>query len=135
MGLLRGAAFVSVLLAPLVAGAAWEPPGWRRAAADEATVGGTNPAALALSWAVRAYQQTVSRVDGDRCPSSPTCSQYAVQALREHGPLLGPVLTAGRLIAEADAAAFAPRIYIGGQWRIYSPVSDDLAFWRGPLAP
>jgi len=135
MGLLRRAAFASALLAPLAAGAAWEPPGWRTPAAEEAPVGGTNPAALALSWAVRAYQQTVSRVDGDRCPSYPTCSQYAVEALWEHGPLVGPVLTAGRLISEADAAAFAPRIHIGGQWRIYSPLSDDLAFWRGPLAP
>jgi hypothetical protein len=84
---------------------------------------------------VRAYQATVSRVDGDRCPSSPTCSQYAIQALGEHGPLLGTALTAGRLISEADEPAFAARIRIGGRWRIYSPLEDDLAFLGRPLAP
>jgi hypothetical protein len=52
-----------------------------------------------------------------------------------HGPLLGAALTAGRLIGEADEAAFAPRIRIDGTWRIYSPVEDDLAFLRGRLDP
>jgi hypothetical protein len=77
----------------------------------------------------------VSRIDGDRCPSYPTCSSYALEALREHGPLLGLVLTAGRLVSEADEAAFSPRIYAGGQWKVYAPVEDDLAFLRGRLEP
>ncbi len=93
------------------------------------------PAALPLRWAVRAYQSTVSRVDGDRCPSHPSCSAYALEAVGRHGPLLGVALTAGRLIGEADEAAFAPRIRIDGTWRIYSPVEDDLAFLRGRLDP
>lgn len=114
--------------------AAWEPPGWARpvAAARESSDG---PAALPLRWALRAYQASVSRVDGDRCPSHPTCSAYAAEAMLRHGPLLGIVLTANRLIGEADEAAFAPRIRIDGAWRIYSPVEDDLAFLRGRLDP
>ena len=132
---LRVAALTCVLLEPLTAVAAWDPPGWRLPPPREAVLGPTNPAVVALTWAVRGYQRTVSRVDGNRCPSSPTCSQYAVQALGQHGPLLGTALTAGRLISEADEAAFAARIRIDGRWRIYSPLHDDLAFLGVPLDP
>ncbi|MEW6489036.1 MAG: membrane protein insertion efficiency factor YidD [Thermodesulfobacteriota bacterium] len=128
-----------LLLAPAPVQGAWDPPGWRRpdaeAAAPARAQGSTSAAGVALEWAVRAYRATVSRVDGDRCPSHPTCSQYALEAVRHHGPLLGAVLTAGRLQAEADEAAFAPRIFVGGRWKVYSPVEDDLAFLRGRLEP
>jgi len=112
----------------------WAPRGWVRPALDPGP-GPTNPASLPLGWALRFYRATVSRVDGNRCPSHPTCSAYAVQAVREHGPLLGFLLTAGRLVSEADEAAFAPRIRVGGRWKVYSPVDDDLAFLRGRLDP
>jgi hypothetical protein len=74
-------------------------------------------------------------VDGDRCPSSPTCSAYAREAVGEHGFLLGFALTAGRLVAEADEAGFAARVFVGGGWKVYSPVEDDLAFLKGRLDP
>ena len=119
----------------VAAGAGWEPPGWRPAPAREAVIGPTNPAAVVLTWAVRGYQNTASRVDGDRCPSYPSCSHYAVEALRRHGPLLGTALTAGRLLSEANEGAFAARIRIGDRWLIYSPVEDDLAFLGRPLEP
>jgi hypothetical protein len=126
-----------LLTAPAPVQAAWDPPGWRRgeAAASTREEGSTSAPGVALEWVLRAYRATVSRVDGDRCPSHPTCSQYALEAVRRHGPLLGAVLTAGRLQAEADEAAFAPRISVGGRWKVYSPVEDDLAFLRGRLAP
>jgi len=127
---------LAVVLAALpgAASAGWDPPGWRVESAAPSE-GPTNPAVLPLEWALRAYQGTVSRVDGDRCPSYPTCSAYALEAVRRHGLLLGAALTAGRLEAEADEAAFAPRIFVGGRWKVYSPVADDLAFLRGRLDP
>ncbi len=97
--------------------------------------GSTNPATPFFSWALRTYRATVSRVDGDRCPSYPTCSHYAAEAVRRHGPVLGIAMTAGRLLSEADEAAFSPRILVDGGYRVYSPVDDDLAFLRGSLAP
>ncbi len=124
------AALLATAAAPARAG--WDPPGWRRPAAAEPAAPG--PAALPVRWAVDAYRATVSRVDGDRCPSHPTCSAYARQAVSRYG-LLGIVLTAGRLQAEADEAAFAPRVFVGGRWKVYAPVEDDLAFLRGGLAP
>jgi hypothetical protein len=128
-------ALVAALLLLLPSAApAWDPPGWRVSASARAE-GPTSPAALPFAWAIGFYRATVSRVDGDRCPSYPTCSEYAAQAFRLHGPLLGLTLTANRLISEADEAAFAPRIQMGDVVRVYSPVEDDLAFLRGHLAP
>ena len=114
--------------------ASWDPPGWRKPPAQEESLP-TSPAALPALWSVRFFRGFISPVDGDRCPSYPTCSAYALQAVGEHGFLLGTLLTAGRLVAEADEAAFAARIRLGGSWKVYSPVEDDLAFLRGRLAP
>ena len=46
---------------------------------------------------VRAYQSTVSPLLRPRCKYHPTCSQYAADALREHGLLRGLVLAGWRL--------------------------------------
>ena len=45
----------------------------------------------------RAYKLTLSPWIGRQCRYLPTCSDYAAQALIEHGPLRGGWLAAGRL--------------------------------------
>ncbi|MGE5690421.1 MAG: membrane protein insertion efficiency factor YidD [Pseudomonadota bacterium] len=47
---------------------------------------------------VRGYQRLLSPLLGDRCKYHPTCSQYAVDALREYGALRGSVLAAWRVL-------------------------------------
>jgi hypothetical protein len=47
---------------------------------------------------VRGYQRAVSPLLGDRCKYHPTCSQYAIDALREYGVLRGLVLSGWRLL-------------------------------------
>ena len=47
---------------------------------------------------VRGYQSALSPLLGDRCKYHPTCSQYAVDALREHGALRGTVLAVWRVL-------------------------------------
>lgn len=47
---------------------------------------------------VRVYQWTVSPLLGPKCRFSPTCSEYAVTALRRFGPLRGGSLTIRRII-------------------------------------
>ena len=44
------------------------------------------------------YQRAVSPWLGPRCRYAPTCSAYAVEALRTHGLVKGTVLTAWRLL-------------------------------------
>lgn len=50
-----------------------------------------------LHTAVRYYQVRVSPRYPARCRYTPTCSAYAVHALRRHGALRGGVLTVRRL--------------------------------------
>jgi putative membrane protein insertion efficiency factor len=52
---------------------------------------------LALA-AVRLYQLLLSPVSADRCKYHPSCSQYALDALRRHGFLRGGALAAWRLL-------------------------------------
>jgi putative membrane protein insertion efficiency factor len=51
-----------------------------------------------LSLPVRFYSRFVSPVLPRRCKYEPTCSAYALEALRRHGPLRGIVLAAWRLL-------------------------------------
>ena len=48
--------------------------------------------------AVRTYQWTVRPMIGPNCRFWPTCSDYAIEAFREHGTLRGGALTARRIL-------------------------------------
>ena len=50
-----------------------------------------------LLWLVRAYQIALSPLLGPTCRFYPTCSNYALDAIREHGALKGAMLAAVRL--------------------------------------
>jgi uncharacterized protein len=59
------------------------------------------PARLARALAVApitVYQRVVSPAIPRRCKYEPTCSRYAVEAIREYGILRGAVLAAWRLL-------------------------------------
>jgi uncharacterized protein len=47
---------------------------------------------------IRAYQRWVSPAFAPRCRYYPTCSAYAIQAIRELGPLRGSILAGWRLL-------------------------------------
>lgn len=47
---------------------------------------------------VRVYQRVISPAIPQRCKYHPSCSQYAVTAVREYGILRGSVLTIWRLL-------------------------------------
>jgi len=47
---------------------------------------------------VRFYQRVISPAIPARCKYYPTCSEYAVQAVRRYGVLRGIVLAAWRLV-------------------------------------
>ena len=51
-----------------------------------------------LVFLVRGYQWCVSPLLGPRCRFTPTCSQYAVEALQTHGAVKGMWLTLRRLL-------------------------------------
>ena len=47
---------------------------------------------------IRAYQKVISPMFPRRCKYHPTCSQYAVDAIREFGVMRGVVLAGWRLL-------------------------------------
>lgn len=46
---------------------------------------------------IRGYQRFISPMFGATCRYYPSCSAYALQAVRVHGPIKGSLLTVGRL--------------------------------------
>lgn len=46
---------------------------------------------------IRFYQLTISPMLPASCRFTPTCSQYAIEALRRHGPMRGLWLTLRRI--------------------------------------
>lgn len=46
---------------------------------------------------IRFYQRVISPLTPPACRFTPTCSQYAVEALRKHGPVYGLWLTFRRI--------------------------------------
>jgi len=61
------------------------------------THGAGRVAAAVLLAPIRLYQRFVSPALPARCKYHPTCSAYAVQALRELGPIRGTIVAAWRL--------------------------------------
>lgn len=51
-----------------------------------------------LVWGVRGYQVMVSPLLPKSCKYHPSCSQYAVDALRQFGVVRGVILAAWRLL-------------------------------------
>jgi uncharacterized protein len=47
---------------------------------------------------IRLYQRLISPAIGPRCRYYPTCSNYAVEAIRELGPVRGTILAAWRVL-------------------------------------
>jgi len=52
----------------------------------------------ALIALVRLYRLVLSPWLGSACRFEPTCSRYAIDAVRYRGPLVGPVLAVWRLL-------------------------------------
>jgi putative membrane protein insertion efficiency factor len=56
------------------------------------------PAAAALIGAVKVYQYTLRPFIGANCRFEPSCSCYAIGALRAHGAARGSALAAWRVL-------------------------------------
>lgn len=86
-------------------------------------------AATPFLWSIRLHQKFITHVDGERCPMYPTCSSYSVQAFRKHGPVIGVVMTADRLLHEMDEQRFVPLRRVGDRFRYIDPVSENDFWW------
>lgn len=57
-----------------------------------------SPLAKLVIALVRFYQLVISPLIGPRCRFTPTCSQYAIEAVRAHGVVKGSWLATKRLL-------------------------------------
>jgi uncharacterized protein len=51
-----------------------------------------------LIWVVRGYQFSVGPLLGASCRFTPSCSQFAIVAIRRYGALRGAYLSLGRVL-------------------------------------
>lgn len=52
---------------------------------------------IVMSTLIRAYQLFVSPLFPSSCRFAPSCSQYALVAIRRHGPIYGGWMAVGRI--------------------------------------
>ena len=100
---------------------------------------GQNPSAVSVrenesgvnigAWLVSIFRDHISAVDGDRCPSLPSCSSYIVMAFEKHGFFMGWLMTVDRLIHEADEGSISPLVYHNGRIKILDPVENNDFWW------
>ncbi|MFH1349830.1 MAG: membrane protein insertion efficiency factor YidD [Pseudomonadota bacterium] len=84
------------------------------------------------AWLVSAFRDHISAVDGDRCPSYPSCSSYSVRAIKNHGFFMGWMMTVDRLIHEgSEEVEVTPFVLSEGKWKIYDPVENNDFWWYG----
>lgn len=74
---------------------------------------------------IRFFQIFISPADGDRCPMSPSCSQYAVEAIRTYGPWRGLILTSDRLLRCGREDDY-PLVQQQGVFHYYDPLGENV---------
>jgi putative membrane protein insertion efficiency factor len=84
----------------------------------------TDPVRLSAYGWIRIFQRFISPVDGPSCSFHPNCSTYGIQAIEEHGLLLGLPMTAERVMRNhrPENPARYPLIEKGGDFYYWDPV-------------
>ena len=80
--------------------------------------------AMPIAWIIALYRSQVSPAIGDRCSLTPSCSEFALRALRKHG-LVGLAIYADRAVREPDVVkARKNPVYTDGRRRYPDPLED-----------
>lgn len=86
----------------------------------------TSSVTLAFLGLIRLYQRQVSPTTTGRCGFSPSCSAYAVEAVRACGPCLGIVLIGDRLTRCNLWKSEGPDYTLLPNGRLFDPVSYNI---------
>ncbi|RPJ78336.1 MAG: membrane protein insertion efficiency factor YidD [Deltaproteobacteria bacterium] len=86
-----------------------------------------NPLVLPIQF----FRQYLSGADGDRCPTYPSCSRYALDAIKKHGGITGWIMTCDRLMrCGRDEVSHSPSIHIQQRFFVYDPVENNDFWWE-----
>jgi putative membrane protein insertion efficiency factor len=83
---------------------------------------------LLLSLPVHIYRYTISPFLKPSCRHVPTCSQYALDALRIHGPFRGMLISIGRILRCRPGGTHGYDPVPLFRFRKYKPVASFYAF-------
>jgi hypothetical protein len=65
----------------------------------------------------------------------PSCSHYAARALKEHGPVMGWIMTCDRLLrCGRSETRLSPRVRVHGRPLTFDPVEANDFWWFTPCA-
>jgi len=75
------------------------------------------------------YQKAITPGDGERCGMSPTCAEFAYQALKKHGPFVGGWMGLARFMQDhGQHLEHYPLIRDNGRTRYHDPLTAN-DFW------
>ena len=78
---------------------------------------------------IRFFQKYLSGADGHRCPMTPSCSSYALQAVQHHGAIKGWIMASDRLMrCGRDELKQSPTVVTRYGIRYRDPVENN-DFW------
>jgi hypothetical protein len=102
-----------------------------RASADAADPSGGRQGGLERIAAapVLFYQRFLGSSWGRRCAYYPSCSNYALLAIRKHGAAVGAIMAFDRLQHEANEGRYSPAIPAGGEIKVYDPLENNDYWW------
>lgn len=81
------------------------------------------------------YQRYLGPSWARRCTYYPSCSNYALLAIRKHGAVLGSIMAFDRLQHEADEVRYAPLVVSGGEIKGYDPLENNDYWWYRAVRP
>jgi uncharacterized protein len=83
----------------------------------------------AITAPINFFQKYLSGADGHRCPMTPSCSNYALQAVQRHGAILGWIMASDRLMrCGRDELKQSPSVITRYGIRCRDPIENN-DFW------
>jgi len=96
------------------------------AESDPTTPGESMPS---MAAPIRFFQKYLSGADGHRCPMTPSCSTYALEAMQRHGSVKGWIMACDRLMrCGRDELNRSPSVMTRNGIRCQDPVRNN-DFW------
>lgn len=76
------------------------------------------------------YQHALSVVSSSHCRMEPSCSNFSIQAIQKHGPIIGMMMTGDRLLHEADEQRMRRIVRSLGKAFCPDPVANNDFWWH-----
>ncbi len=75
---------------------------------------------------IQFFQRFLSGADGNRCPMTPSCSNYAIEAIQRYGAVKGWIMACDRLLrCGHDELRLSPAIMTRHGIRYLDPVTNN----------